>query len=176
MYRKFQKAGFNFVVDTESDENPNPWEEYDGHGPVSDWRSTDSKSPGELILCTDRRQSLFYDFQEACRIALRDGWDTEPYNTGTRRERAARAARADFERLRRFCIGEWCYIGVIVKLVDDDGDCINSASLWGIESDCTDYIQEVVDELVDELIEEETRKAEEADESLSQSEEEYRTV
>lgn len=48
-----------------------PWDNDDGHGPVSEWTTRD-KMPGELILCENR----FYDFAEACRIARRDEWGT----------------------------------------------------------------------------------------------------
>ncbi len=54
-----------------------PWEEHDGHGPVSDWTRRD-KLPGELLLCDDGRQKRFYDFAEACKIARRDGWGWLP--------------------------------------------------------------------------------------------------
>ena len=54
-----------------------PWEECDGHGPVSDW-TTRAKRPGELVLCSDGSHKRYYDFAEACRIARRDGWGYMP--------------------------------------------------------------------------------------------------
>jgi hypothetical protein len=51
-----------------------PWKEDDGHGPVSDWRSMESKAPGERVLHQDRSQARFYDFAAAVKIAKRDGW------------------------------------------------------------------------------------------------------
>lgn len=50
-----------------------PWDEEDGHGPVSDWTSR-SKRPGELVLNEDHGSTRYYDYQEACRIARRDEW------------------------------------------------------------------------------------------------------
>ncbi|WP_239482854.1 hypothetical protein [Paraburkholderia sp. C35] len=50
-----------------------PWEEHDGHGPVSDWTTRD-KRPGERVLSSDRGIKRFYDVQEANRIAEQDGW------------------------------------------------------------------------------------------------------
>jgi len=50
-----------------------PWDEHDGHGPVSDW-TTRAKRPGELVLHSDGQHKHYYDFAEACRIARRDGW------------------------------------------------------------------------------------------------------
>jgi len=55
------------------------------------------KRPGELILASDGRVDRFYDFQAAVKLARRDRWDSPPYKTGKPGERAARAARADFE-------------------------------------------------------------------------------
>lgn len=108
-----------------------PWEEHDGHGPVSEWTRRD-KWAGELVLCEDRSRKRFYDYAGACRIALRDGWDSLPYNTGqeTKRQQAAKAARADFEHLRQWCNNQWhwsCYT------VEIDGFDYNK-SCWGIES------------------------------------------
>ncbi|MEO5867231.1 MAG: hypothetical protein ABIS14_12735 [Sphingomonas sp.] len=73
------------------DSNTPPWQNEDGHGPVSEWRSAENwhdgarpiKAPGELVLHEDghgRRASFrLYDYAEACRIALRDGWGVSPY-------------------------------------------------------------------------------------------------
>lgn len=128
-----------------------PWKEYDGHGPVSDWTRRD-KAPGERVLCSDRGFKRYYDFQAAIAIAKRDGWDAAPYATGTKGETAARAVEADFKRLRDFCNGYWDYVGLVVCMVDDDDDDIDGteASLWGIESDCSEFIEETARELADE--------------------------
>lgn len=133
-----------------------PWDEEDGHGPVTGWE-TRAKLPGEMVLCSDRHAKRFYDFAEACRIARRDGWDAEPYctdGTETPRAKAAKAALADFNRLRRWCSEDWYYVGVIVSPLcsccgtPDEG---RSASLWGIESDCGDYLKEVARNLISEV-------------------------
>ena len=122
-----------------------PWLECDGHGPVSDWECRD-KRPGELILNEDRGSKRFYDFAEAVKIARRDGWNTAPYNWDTKGAQAAAAAYADFEYLRAWCNDEWHYCGIVVTL-NDGGDDI-SASLWGIESNGTEYHEEVIEELM----------------------------
>jgi hypothetical protein len=129
-----------------------PWDHECGHGPVTDW-TTRAKQPGERVLIGDRRGAKrYYDFAEAVRIAKRDGWDAPPYGEGTKAQRAARAAEADFDRLRRWCNGDWEYVGVVVS-VEQDGEEVelHAASLWGIESDCTDYLREVAEELFDEV-------------------------
>lgn len=130
-----------------------PWDREDGHGPVSEWTTRD-KAPGEMVLCSDRGMHRYYDFQEAVRIARRDGWDAAPYSeTETAGQRAHKAAMADYDRLRQWCDGQWCYVGVVVELVDDAGDGIGETeSLWGIESDAYEYLAETAHNLADELL------------------------
>ena len=145
------RHGLTFRVTIEHDtDHGAPWENEDGHGPVTDWEHRD-KRPGELVLDSDGRAKRFYDFAEACRIAQRDGWDAPPYKTGTARQRAARAARADFDYLRAWCRDDWHYVGVIVTLLDEDGDEVDSASLWGVEDSDSAYVDEVAADLADEL-------------------------
>ncbi len=132
-----------------------PWDKEGGHGPVSGWKhhalgqgTKPPKAPGELILLWDRGSYRTYDFQEACRIARRDGWDAPPYKTGTARERAARAALADYKRLRAWCNDEWHWCGIVVDIPDTPYE----ASLWGIESDAGDYFTEVKADLAEECL------------------------
>lgn len=111
-----------------------PWDNEEGHGPVTGWVTRD-KLPGELVLNSNRNSKRFYDFAEACRIALRDGWDAAPYHEGseTKRQQAAKAARADYEIMRAWCNDQWRYVGVVVTLLDDDGnDTEVRDSLWGV--------------------------------------------
>ena len=129
-----------------------PWAEECGHGPVTDWTTRD-KRPGELVLNSDRGSKRYYDFAEACRIAQRDGWNAAPYSdTETKRQRAAKAARADFEWLRAWCDNEWQYVGIIVTLLDDDGNETEiSDSLWGVCDSDSDYVAEEARLIADEL-------------------------
>lgn len=84
-----ERDGFTFTASIEHDGDcGTPWDNSDGHGPVSEWERR-AKLPGELVLCGDGRGGLgtdsarrFYDFQESCRIALRDGWGVSPYHIG----------------------------------------------------------------------------------------------
>lgn len=149
----FERNGLLFRVTFPYDDcSGAPWEECDGHGPVTDWTRRD-KAPGELILCEDRGLKRFYNFQEACAIARRDGWSSKNCKPEmSRREKAATAARDNFEYLRRYCEGLWSYIGCIVTRLDEHGgDTDESESLWGIESDCYDYLESVVFELAETL-------------------------
>ena len=143
-----------------------PWEREDGHGEVTDWTSR-AKAPGELVLNEDYGSYRYYDFTGACELALRDGWGSEPFDIPgeTRKQRAARAARADYERLRRWCNDDWYYIGVCLFELPRDGverdpehiadaapfGILKHAALWGIESDSPDYHETVARELMSEL-------------------------
>lgn len=153
------------VAIVRDDDMSAPWEER-GDGLVSDWTRRD-KMPGELVLASDRGFKRFYDFAEACRIALREGWNAEPYYIPgeTKRQRAAKAARADFERSRRWCNDDWHWVGVCLFELPRDGverhaqyiadaapfGILNHAALWGIESDSPAYHAEVARDLISEL-------------------------
>jgi hypothetical protein len=70
--------------------------------------------------------------------------------TMTPREYAARAAMRDFKRLRDWCDDTWCYVGVIVAPVCEccgEPDENRAQSVWGIESDCEEYIRDTAEEL-----------------------------
>jgi len=71
----------------------------------------------------------------------------------TAKQVAARAAEEDFNRLRRFCEGDWAYCGVVVELLgDDDEPTGDSESVWGIESDAGDYLDETAHECAGEIL------------------------
>lgn len=154
------------AIVTDADYGP-PWQEEDGHGPVTGW-TTRAKEPGEMVLNSDRGSKRFYDFQEACRIARRDGWNAAPYNVPgeTKKQRAARAAMADFERMAGWCNDNWNYVGVCLFELPRDGvqraaarvadsgpfGTLKHAALWGIESDSPEYHATVAWELISELV------------------------
>lgn len=128
-----------------------PWEEWDGHGPVSDWERRE-KRPGEMILAEDRGFKRFYDFAEAVKVARRDGWNCAPYNWDTKGAQAAAAAMRDFEVLYGWCNDHWHYCGIVVTCEDE---CDVSASLWGIEDGLdgsAEYHLEVIEELMQECL------------------------
>jgi hypothetical protein len=157
---RFTHKGRQFVVSHCYDDTcDTPWEREDGHGPVRHVQHREEKRPGERVLyAKERGYLLLYDFAAAVKLARKDGWDTPPYKQGKPGERAARAAKADYERLRRFCNNDWAYVGVIVRAPG-----LQDASLWGIESDSPDYHKEVARELADEMLaeaREQRRKAE----------------
>lgn len=171
--REIERAGRTYVVRIVRDENADaPWENSDGHGPVSAERHG-PKAPGEWLLCGGRQSysKRYYDAQAAMAQARRDSWGLAPAQLSaltdklgrapTRGDICAEAVRLDFEYLRAWLRDEWWYVGVVVTLRDEH--CCNSEracmrhshlteSLWGIESNAGDeYLQEVTDELIAEL-------------------------
>jgi hypothetical protein len=164
--------GLTFRCELQPDDDSTPpWEREDGHGPVSEWRAHGddsrgaSKRPGERELCDDGRsfgRTRFYDMREAMRIAKRDGWglsDEDKAKLAAKLGRdlkpgdiAAAAVEADFQRLRTWCADLWSYVGVVVTLLDTDGEPTDEReSLWGIESDCEDYLNETARELAQDI-------------------------
>jgi hypothetical protein len=133
-----------------------PWEECDGHGPVSDWTCRD-KRPGEMLLAEDHGWKRFYDFQSAVKIARRDGWNVAPFPVWkTRGEQAAAAAYADYEYLARWCRNDWEYVTLTVTALDEDGDILDfvSAGLGGVEYDPRDtsHVAEMAEMLAHQVI------------------------
>jgi len=160
--RDFVHNGQAFTAELHHDSDMGePWKEHVGHGPVSDWRSSDyAKAPGEMLLATDwnGRYRRYYDFAEATRIAKRDGWGLGEEETAvlaaklgrapTRKEVTRESVLSDYRRLRDWCRDEWHWCGVVVT----DNETGATESLWGIESDAGDYLREVAQELADSLI------------------------
>lgn len=153
MNDKIEKDGFTFRVTKEHDHDAGtPWEREDGHGPVSDWTRRD-KMPGELILNTDHGYKRFYDFAEACRIALRDGWGARGAEAGmTKRQIAALAAREDYENLRAWCNDQWEYICIGVTLLDVEGNETDAVQYLGGVDDNGSYADVCARDLVGDCI------------------------
>ncbi len=140
----------NFAVYFELDDDPTPpWKRCDAHGPVSGYTNS-NKAPGEMILYDNKGYRLYYNYQEACRIALKDEWNYEG-STGTKLEIASKSAMRDYEYLRQWCNNQWHYVGVIVELLDYDGDETGiRESLFVIEDTCN--CLEVAKQLASEII------------------------
>jgi hypothetical protein len=137
---KFIHSGRRFTWHLESDDTASPpWEDGDCWGVVTEWTRRD-KHPGERILCADRGSRRFYDVPASMTKAL------EVWGCLTRAD-AAVQVDVDFKRLRDWCNDYWWCVGVIVT------DCATgeTESLWGIESDSTDYFPQVAEELADAL-------------------------
>lgn len=114
--------GASYLVEWFYDEYAGaPWDNSDCHGPVTGWERRDKK-PSEIILSSDRGLKRFYDFAEAMRMARRDGWSAPPYIFSSPGEQAHAAVMSDFEYLRRWCDGQWFYCGIVVTMLDEDGE------------------------------------------------------
>lgn len=150
------------TIHDDDDASP-PWEREEGHGDVTGWTSRDKK-PGEMILNEDHGSKRFYDFAGTVRIARLDGWNAEPFDVPgeTAGQRAAKAALADFNRLKAWCDDEWCYVGVDVRVSFKGVELVGEydAALWGIESDSGE-LTEVANELIGDAMAQALAKLEE---------------
>lgn len=141
-------AGFTLTARVERDDCAGaPWQQFDGHGIVSDWMNRIEWPVGQLILCQDGNMFRYYDMAATMEKAKRDGWDAAPFG-GTKSERAKRAVEADFKRLRAWVKDEWTYVTVVVG-VSRNGITLDdyAASLSGIESDAGEYLTETANDL-----------------------------
>lgn len=130
-----------------------PWNYCDGHGPVSEWTTRDKRA-GELILAADGRRKMLYNFQEAIKKAKAEGWDAEPYKTGTKGEQAVRAAMADYKYLKSWCDNEWHYAVLHVVLLDSECEELAEYDdyLSGVEFDYgMEYWKEEAANMAEEL-------------------------
>ncbi|RQH02741.1 hypothetical protein [Paraburkholderia dinghuensis] len=77
----------------------------------------------------------------------------DPAKPLTRGEITAEAVRRDFEYLRRWCADQWHWVGLVVELLDGEGESVGgvSDSLWGMESGRDDYLQETAQGMADGL-------------------------
>lgn len=149
--------GFTCIARLKHDDSADaPWENSDGHGPVSKWTDRE-KAPGERVLAEGRHNKRYYDFAEAMRIAKRDGWGCAggKLEGETDGQYAARAVEEDFKFLRSWCRDDWQYVGVIVEVSREDVE-LGKASVWGVECNVpgTDnaYLLETANELLPEAL------------------------
>lgn len=170
-----ERDGLTFAVYEHHDQHHGrPWEEEEGHGEIREVRGSTyasnypAKLPGERPLARERGWALYYNFADAVKTAREEwGISNEKREEMTKQlgraptqgEIAVAAAEQDFERMRRYASGDWHYIGLEVELLDVDGEGTGlSESLWGIESDCGDYVEEVSAELADQVAQQVGRK------------------
>lgn len=156
----FEHEGKQFRAFIESDDDATPpWDRECGHVDVSEWERR-NKRPSEVIINEDRGSRSFVCIREAIAKATHEGWGLSDESmqalserigrTPTKKEVIAEAVRLDVERMRAWCADQWEYVGVCVCLLDSEGSPIGdkyAAALWGIESECDDYIREVAREM-----------------------------
>jgi len=133
--------GLRFRVSIEGDyDHEAPWESESGHGPVRQ-ALVANKRPGERVLHKEWSTGWLYDWQAATKIAKRDGWGGDD------------PVQADFDRLRGWLTERWYYVGVCVEVIDENDRPLTDKyehALWGIESDCDDFIEETAHELAEQ--------------------------
>lgn len=132
-----------------------PWDNDEWYkGLVSDWKS--DKRPGERCLNKDGKSYRFFDWQGAIERGKKEdnvgGIDTFMRLTAqlrrvpTRKQCIEAQAQWMFDFLRGWCNDDWFYIGIVVRDVETGVE----ESCWGIESNCEDYIQEIISDLCEE--------------------------
>lgn len=152
----FELDGFNFRVKFEHDSDMRyPWDECDGHGVVrrSNSRHAEGysdKKPSERPLNQAGRNEyqFYYDWAASLKKAKHEKWDAAPYG---KPDGYLRAVEQDFEYLRAYIAGDWEYVGVIVEMLDDDGETIREKSIWGVET-WRDYHCEMAQDIARELV------------------------
>lgn len=165
---EFERAGLKFRATVHHDSDMgHPWDEHDGHGIIRDIRANSctgrpEKRAGETVIAWDRGRGWAYDVQATTKKARAERWglgDAAPLiaklgRDPTAGEVTAEAVRQDLGRMRDYLDDRWYWCGVVVELLDLDGDPVPgmSESLWGIESDSDDdYFMETAEELADTL-------------------------
>ena len=148
--------GFTVTAKVEHDPDMGPpWDEHDGHGPVSGW-TTRSKRPGERVLMQYQRSYQYYDWEGAIEKAREEGWGVHPGKAEgeTDRQYRVRAVQRDFDYLKGWCNNEWFWCSVTLS-VEYRGVMLDqhAASLCGIDSLSVDYLNDVAEELLDEALE-----------------------
>jgi hypothetical protein len=148
--------GITFQVETMRAEGHGaPWEEDDGRGIVTDWLYYPD-DPNLRKLGNEGRDgnARYFDVAATRAKAKADGWGLSDEDRAKLPKRATKAqildaiVEGEYRFLNGWCSDEWEYIGVIVSLPGTGID----ASLWGIESNAGDYLQEVARELADQII------------------------
>lgn len=141
----------------QDDSNDAPWENSDMHGVV--YEGCHDKRPEERILHSDRNSKWYYNVQDSMKQAKEQNWGCSHEDVHTTEgERRACAIEQDFRYLRGWFENDWWYVGVIVSLHQetDDGDIVELAdhlqSVWGIECDAFDYLNETASELLAEAL------------------------
>lgn len=158
--RRFEAALFP------DDTNEAPWDNEDGHGPVRFIEDSEPLARGETVLHDERRGRWVYGFGAALVQAAREGWGLGADDLArlasrlgkkpTKAQIRAESVRKDMEHLRGFLSGDWCYIGVSVRIIGPDGEPEGrdySHALWGVESSGY-YWEEIAAQLADEILSE----------------------
>lgn len=168
--KDFEQSGFRFRLDVAPDSDTSaPWDHEDGHGDVraaSSYYGRPDKKPGERLLWHERGEYLFYDWQGTMQKAQREGWGLTDESRArlaarlgrepTAGEIRAEAVQQDFDYLRRWCEGDWCWIRIRVMLLDVEGEPVSEfvEYLGGVDSGSKDYVDECARDLAAQIVHE----------------------
>lgn len=129
-----EKGGKRFLVELVPDDCAEPpWVDEYPYDLVTDWLRPSDKKPGWRVLCADRGHCRFFDVQKAVKVARKERWGLHYYG-GTVGEAAANTVERMFDYYRSWCDNVWCYVGVRVTLLKEDGtpDPEHTDSVYGI--------------------------------------------
>lgn len=156
--KEIQNVKFTVKIDPDHSYDT-PWNNGDGNGIVSD-RVQRAKRPGERLLQQDSGWSLYYDFKATVQRATADGWGISPdrierlasnlKREPTKREIIVAAVEQDFQHLKEYCNGDWCYVFVNVKAPAIPEFNVPEFCEWigGIESTDTECIAEYANQYI----------------------------
>lgn len=175
--------GRRFLVTLHHDDSSEtPWDSEDGH--VCGIRSLnrgEQPARGETFLCNepDGRDTWVYHFGDSLVRASREGWGRPGPDTregrrledlerrtgrkATRGQVRAAAVREDASHMAGFIRGDWCYVGVCVRILGADDEPIGNEfthALWRVDygHPCNpEYWREVAEELASEILSERSR-------------------
>lgn len=167
---EFTHHGHKFIARLYYDEDHGaPWDESDGHGPVSDWVSGRyhftghaPKRPGQRpIGDSDHGARRFYDWQEATAIAKRDGWGLAPDDLAalekrlgrkpTRKQIIREAVQRDYDYLDRWARDLWHWCGVSVAPMQPSYDRLREAVEAAIDVEIDDDARDTLDSVICDL-------------------------
>ncbi len=147
--------GYEFKIINELDDEFTPWEFCDNEADlITDWTRRDKK-PGEMVLCKDHGYNRFFDYQKACKFALKEQWGSRnSLPTDTKKQIASKAALNLFNYWRSWCHDEWAYRYISITLIDPDTNLeTDFMDSCGCIEDLNNYDQDWINENADVLIE-----------------------
>lgn len=112
---------------------------------------TDDIEPG--VIRTDTWEFMRWEFGKPIDVPAkrRDYRFFKPEACGEKvgTEAYYKYAKQDAKRMRKLLNGHWCYVGIWAEaeiVVNSVIQKIRSGGIWGIESDCKEYIEEIKEE------------------------------
>ena len=140
----------------------NPWDEEDGHISPEYFDRRDHVPSGWTIMPTYGRGYWAFDLGAALLKAAREKWGLDPssreykgirvkdgHKKPTRSQIRYAAVKADARRMAEYINGDWHYVVVSVSREEEEENYEHA--VWGIESDCGDYLHEVAVDLIGEI-------------------------